>query len=134
MDSGVKEALKGVNERSLEAMLREMRKLDRDRDGVLPPSNISKFMDKFQVRIQGIILDHLYQRFVDNRFPDMINYEALMKYLLKIRTTMGKYLKITKNVSFRSAILVLIFAIGKERLEVLFGRGCVYVCLQTNHV
>ena len=91
VDSGVKEALKGVNERSLEAMLREMRKLDRDRDGVLPPANIHKFMDKFQVRIQGLILDHLYQRFVDNRFPDMINYEALMKYLLKMKTSIGKF-------------------------------------------
>ena len=53
VDARVKQALSGVNERSLEAMLREMRKLDRDRDGVLPPSNIEKFLERFKIMILG---------------------------------------------------------------------------------
>ena len=84
VDARVKQALHGVNERSLEAMLREMRKLDRDRDGVLPPANIERFIDKFKIMIHGV-LDHLYKRFIDKRFPDMINYEDLLRYLIKMR-------------------------------------------------
>ena len=65
-------------------MLREMRKTDRDRDGVLRPDQIESFLEKFNIPLQGI-LDHLQRRFADEKFEGMTNYELLVKYFNNIK-------------------------------------------------
>ncbi len=65
-------------------MLREMRKTDRDRDGVLRPEQVEAFMDKYAIPIQGV-MSHLQRRFVDDKFEGMTNYEDFLRYLTKMR-------------------------------------------------
>lgn len=84
VDLRVQQSLYGVSERAFQVMLREMRKTDRDRDGVLRPEQIEAFMSKFKFPIEGV-LSHLQNQFADNdRFVGMTNYEDLMKYLNKM--------------------------------------------------
>ena len=49
------------------------------------PVQIETFLDKFNIPLQGV-LDHLYRRFVDNKFEGMINYENMVKYFNDIKS------------------------------------------------
>lgn len=89
VDYRVQQCIVSVSERAFQVMLREMRKTDRDRDGVLRPEQIEAFMNKFNVPIQGV-LPALQKRFEDqDRFQGMTNYEELLRYLNKIQLRNG---------------------------------------------
>ena len=57
-----------------------MRKADRDRDMVLPPSTIDSLILQFKLPLKPC-LPYLHQKFRDQRFIGSTNYEQVMKFL-----------------------------------------------------
>ena len=75
-----KERLNRVTERTLNVLLIEMRKADRDRDMVLPPSTIDALIHQFKLPLKPC-LAYLHKKFRDQRFIGSTNYEQVMKFL-----------------------------------------------------
>jgi hypothetical protein len=69
-----------VTERTLNVLLIEMRKADRDRDMVLPPSTIDALILQFKLPLKPC-LTYLHKKFRDQRFIGSTNYEQVMKFL-----------------------------------------------------
>ena len=77
--------VQGVTQRTIETMLREMRKRDRDRDRVLHPNQIEDLIEKYKIGIQGV-LPQLQKRFASNsKFHGMTDYEDMITYFLKLK-------------------------------------------------
>lgn len=74
-------SLAAVSNRTLEAMLREMRKTDRDRDRVLRPDQVKAAVEKYKLPIMDV-LDYLLGRYADNTFQGMVNYEDMIQCLI----------------------------------------------------
>ena len=72
--------LRDVSSRTLDVFLLELRKIDRDRDKMIHPTTISKFVTKYNLPITPC-LDHLHRKFEVRQFGDLVNYEDLLKYL-----------------------------------------------------
>ena len=70
-----------VTSRTMDLMIMEMRKLDRDRDRVLVPETVRTVLQKYQIPVTPC-LDALLDMFADDKeFVGMTNYENLVKYL-----------------------------------------------------
>ena len=91
LDKVVRDDMAGVSSRSMDLMIMEMRKLDRDRDRVLIPSTIKTTLEKFRIPLRPGCQQVLLQRFEDNNdFKGMINYEELVRFLEERRLEGGK--------------------------------------------
>ena len=61
-----------------------MRKADRDRDMVLPPSTVNELVHKYRLPLSPC-LPYLHKKFRDKKFIGSTNYEHVMKFLNKMR-------------------------------------------------
>ena len=57
-----------------------MRRADRDRDMVLPPSTVDELIHKYKLPLTPC-LPFLHKKFRDKRFIGSTNYEQVMKFL-----------------------------------------------------
>lgn len=78
-----------MTERTLNVLLIEMRKADRDRDMVLPPSTIDALILQFKLPLKPC-LSYLHKKFRDQRFIGSTNYEQVMKFLENSRAERHK--------------------------------------------
>ena len=91
LDKAVRDDMAGVSSRSMDLMIMEMRKLDRDRDRVLIPSTVKTTLEKFHIPLRPGCQQLLLQRFEDhNDFKGMINYEELVRFLEERRLEGGR--------------------------------------------
>ena len=58
----------------------EMRRLDRERDMILPPVTVDCLMEKYNIPLAPC-LKNLHRKFRDKRFIGSTNYELMMTYL-----------------------------------------------------
>ena len=72
--------IRDVSSRTLDVFLLELRKIDRDRDKMIHPTTITKFVTKYNLPIMPC-LDHLYRKFEARQYGDLVNYEDLLQYL-----------------------------------------------------
>ena len=63
----------------------EMRRLDRERDMVLPPPTVDCLMEKYSIPLAPC-LKNLHRKFRDKTFIGSTNYELMMTYLEDRRT------------------------------------------------
>ena len=91
LDRSVAEDMAAVSSRTIDLMISEMRKLDRDRDRVLIAPTVETTLDKYRIPLKPEGRDVLLGRFEDNTdFPGMINYEELVRYLEERRLQGGR--------------------------------------------
>ena len=62
----------------------EMRKADRDRDMVLPPSTVDQLIHKYKLPLTPC-LPFIHKKFRDKRFIGSTNYEQVMRFLEETR-------------------------------------------------
>ena len=72
--------LRQFSTRTLDLMLLEMRKMDRDREKVIHPATIENLVHKYKLPLTPC-LDSLLERYEDQTFGGLVNYEDLMQYL-----------------------------------------------------
>ena len=72
--------LRHFSSRTLDLMLFEMRKLDRDREKIIHPATIENLVHKYKVPITPCI-DSLLDKYENKTFGGLVNYEDLMQYL-----------------------------------------------------
>ena len=73
--------MSSVITRTMDLMIMEMRKLDRDRDRVLLPDTVKTVLEKYQIPVASC-LETLQEMFADKtQFRGMTNYENMVKYL-----------------------------------------------------
>jgi hypothetical protein len=58
----------------------EMRRLDRERDMVLPPATVDYLVEEYNIPLAPC-LKNLHRKFRDTRFIGSTNYELMMTYL-----------------------------------------------------
>ena len=80
MASFCREKLNRVTARTLNVLLMEMRRLDKERDMVLPPQTVDNLMEKYFIPL-GPCLKNLHRKFRDKTFIGSTNYELMMTYL-----------------------------------------------------
>ena len=69
-----------VGGRTVDLMIMEMRKLDRDRDRVLIPDTVMSLLEKYHIYISQECLQYLLDKYEDrDMFKGMINYEDLVR-------------------------------------------------------
>ena len=91
LDRAVADDMAAVSSRSMDLMIIEMRKLDRDRDRVLIVATVETSLEKYHIPLKPAYRDVLLERFKDNQdFLGMINYEELVRYLEERRLEGGK--------------------------------------------
>ena len=61
-----------------------MRKADRDRDMVLPPSTVDELIHKYRLPLSPC-LPYLHKKFRDKKFIGSTNYEHVMRFLNRMR-------------------------------------------------
>lgn len=72
--------LRNFSSRTLDLMLLEMRKMDRDREKIIHPATVENLVHKYNVPITPC-LDNLLLKFEDKNFNGLVNYEDMMQYL-----------------------------------------------------
>ena len=73
--------MSSVTSRTMDLMIMEMRKLDRDRDRVLPPDTVKTVLEKYHIPVASC-LETLQDKFADKTvFEGMTNYEDMVRYL-----------------------------------------------------
>ena len=72
--------LRNFSIRTLDKMVLELRKLDRDREKIIHPATVENLVHKYSVPITPCI-DNLLEKFEDDRYGGLVNYENLMQYL-----------------------------------------------------
>ena len=91
LDRAVAEDMAVVSSRTMDLMISEMRKLDRDRDRVLIAATVETSLEKYHIPLKPACRDVLLERFKDNKdFLGMINYEELVRYLEERRLEGGR--------------------------------------------
>ena len=75
-----REKLNRVTARTLNVLLMTMRRLDKERDMVLPPQTVDYLMEKYCIPLAPC-LKNLHRKFRDKRFIGSSNYELMMTYL-----------------------------------------------------
>ena len=70
--------MRKVSERTLNIMLMEMRKLDRDRERIIHSSTLDNLVQKYKLPISPC-LSKLKQMFEDETLPGFTNYEHLVR-------------------------------------------------------
>ena len=70
--------MRKVSERTLNIMLMEMRKLDRDRERIIHSSTLDNLVQKYKLPISPC-LSKLKQKFEDETLPGFTNYEHLVR-------------------------------------------------------
>ena len=70
--------MRKVSERTLNIMLIELRKLDRDRERIIHSSTLDNLVQKYKLPISPC-LSKLKQKFEDETFPGFTNYEQLVR-------------------------------------------------------
>ena len=80
LDSFCQLRLRQFSTRTLDLMLLEMRKMDRDREKIIHPATIENLIHKYKVPVTPC-LDSLLERYEDKTFGGLVNYEDLMQYL-----------------------------------------------------
>ena len=68
-----------ISERTLNTMLMEMRKLDRDRERIIHPSTLEDLVQKYKLPITPC-LTRLKQKFEDENYPGYTNYEDVIRF------------------------------------------------------
>ena len=82
----MKERLGSVASRTMDLMVMEMRKLDRDRDRVLVPDTVTSVLGKYNIELGEAVTGILMERFEDRKeFRGMVNYEDMVRYLEEMR-------------------------------------------------
>ena len=100
LDSAVADDMAAVSSRTMDLMIIEMRKLDRDRDRVLIAATVESSLEKYHIRLKPACRVVLLERFKDNKdFLGMINYEELVMYLEERRLEGGK-VRVSKVENF----------------------------------
>ena len=80
-----------VASRTMDLMVMEMRKLDRDRDRVLVPVTLTSVLGKYNIDLGEAVTGILMERFEDRKeFQGMVNYEDLVRYLEEMRIEADK--------------------------------------------
>ena len=91
LDKAVADDMAGVSSRTMDLMVIEMRKLDRDRDRVLIAATVLTTLEKYHIPLKQACRDVLLERFEDNKdFLGLINYEELVRYLEERRLQGGR--------------------------------------------
>ena len=72
--------LRNFSSRTLDLMLLELRKMDRDREKIIHPATVENLVHKYNVPITPCI-DTLLDNFEDKTYGGLVNYEDLMQYL-----------------------------------------------------
>ena len=67
-----------ISERTLNMMLMEMRKLDRDRERIIHPSTVDNLVQKYKLPIAPC-LPRLKEKFEDKNYPGFTNYEHVVR-------------------------------------------------------
>ena len=67
-----------ISERTLNMMLMEMRKLDRDRERIIHPSTLDNLVQKYKLSISPC-LPRLKEKFEDKTYPGFTNYENVVR-------------------------------------------------------
>ena len=81
--------LRNFSSRTLDLMLLEMRKMDRDREKIIHPATVENLVHKYNLPITPC-LDNLLERFEDKKFGGLVNYEDLMRYLQEQKHSANK--------------------------------------------
>ena len=91
LNAFVKDRMGSVASRTMDLMVMEMRKLDRDRDRVLVPVTLTSVLGKYNIDLGEAVTGILVERFEDRReFQGMVNYEDLVRYLEEMRIEADK--------------------------------------------
>ena len=86
LNAFVKERMGSVASRTMDLMVMEMRKLDRDRDRVLVPDTITTVLGKYNIELGEAVTGILMEKFEDRKeFRGMVNYEDMVRYLEEMR-------------------------------------------------
>ena len=86
LNTYVKERMSLVASRTMDLMVMEMRKLDRDRDRVLVPDTLTFLLGKYNIDLGEAVTGILMDRFEDRaEFRGMVNYEDMLRYLEEMR-------------------------------------------------
>ena len=86
LNAFVKERMGSVASRTVDLMVMEMRKLDRDRDRVLVPDTVTSVVGKYNIDLGETVTGILMERFKDRKeFRGMVNYEDMVRYLEEMR-------------------------------------------------
>ena len=86
LNAFVKERMGSVASRTMDLMVMEMRKLDRDRDRVLVPDTVTSVLGKYNIDLGDAVTGILMERFEDRKeFRGMVNYEDMVRYLEEMR-------------------------------------------------
>ena len=72
--------LKEISERTLNMMLMEMRKVDRDRERIIHPTTLENLVKKYKLPITSC-LPNLIQKFEDRQYPGYTNYEHITRWI-----------------------------------------------------
>ena len=100
LDRTVADDMAVVSSRTMDLMIIEMRKLDRDRDRVLIAATVETTLAKYHIPLKSACRVVLLERFEDNKdFLGMINYEDLVRYLEERRLEGGK-VRVSKVENF----------------------------------
>ena len=70
--------MRKISERTLNVMLMEMRKLDRDRERIVHPSTLDNMVQKYKLPISPC-LPRLKDKFEDKNYPGFTNYEHVVR-------------------------------------------------------
>ena len=81
--------LGNISNRTLDMMLLELRKLDRDREKIIHPATIENLIHKYSVPLTPCI-DALLEKFEDKTYGGLVNYEDLLHYLQEKRQAQYK--------------------------------------------
>ena len=91
LDRAVADDMAGGSIRTMDLMVMEMRKLDRDRDRVLTAATVLTTLEKYHIALRPACMDVLLERFEDNKdFLGLVNYEELVRYLEERRLQGGR--------------------------------------------
>ena len=91
LNAFVKDRMGSVASRTMDLMVMEMRKLDRDRDRVLVPVTLTSVLGKYNIDLGEAVTGILMERFEDRKeFQGMVNYEDLVRYLEEMRIEADK--------------------------------------------
>ena len=91
LNAFVKDRMGAVASRTMDLMVMEMRKLDRDRDRVLVPVTLTSVLGKYNIDLGEAVTGILMERFEDRKeFQGMVNYEDLVRYLEEMRIEADK--------------------------------------------
>ena len=70
--------MRKISDRTLNIMLMEMRKIDRDRERIIHPSTLDKLVQKYKLPITPC-LTRLKEKFEDENYPGFTNYEEVVR-------------------------------------------------------